>query len=136
MIRPPPRSTLFPCTTLFRSKATLTVSAAAASRAFGAANPAFTGTYSGFVNGETLATSGVTGVPNLTTTATATSAAGDYSIVAAAGTLSAANYTFTFANGPLTVTKATLTGSASPPAPADRAAESAFPGAVHRLRQR
>jgi len=35
------------------------------------------------VNGEMLATSGLTGAPSLTTTATAASAVGSYSIVAA-----------------------------------------------------
>ena len=78
--------------TLTVTKATLTVSADA-SRAYGAA----TGVHrigSGFVNGETLATGGVTGVPSLTTTATPSSGVGDYPIVAAQGTLVAANYSF------------------------------------------
>ena len=95
------------------NKATLTVTADAAARAYGAANPAFTASYSGFVNGETLATSGITGAPSLTTTATATSAVGGYPIVAASGTLTAANYTFTFVNGTVTVNKAALTVTAA-----------------------
>jgi subtilisin family serine protease len=98
--------------TLTVTKATLTLSADAVSRAYGAANPEFTASFSGFVNGETLATSGVTGAPGLTTTATPSSRVGDYPIVAAQGTLAAANYTFTSVDGTLTVTKATLTLSA------------------------
>ena len=94
------------------NKAAVTVSADATARAYGAANPAFTASYSGFVNGETLATSGVTGAPSLTTPATPTSAVGGYPIVAALGTLAAANYSFTFVSGTLTVNKATLTVSA------------------------
>jgi len=98
--------------TLTVGKATVTVTADAASRAYGAANPAFTAAYSGFVNGDTLATSGVTGAPSLTTTATPASAMGGYPIVAAVGTLAATNYSFTFVNGTLTVGKATVTVTA------------------------
>src|SRR5262249_7446852 len=46
------------------TKAHLTVTAGNASRAYGSANPAFTYSVGGFVNGETLATSGVTGSPS------------------------------------------------------------------------
>ena len=92
------------------TKATLTVTADNASRGYGDANPTFTASYSGFKNGETLGTSGVTGTPSLTTTATATSAVpGPYAITAAIGTLAAGNYTFTFVTGALTITRATLT---------------------------
>src|SRR3989304_3864839 len=56
------------------TKATITVTADDASREYGNANPTFTASYDGFKNGETLATSGVTGVLGLTTLATATSA--------------------------------------------------------------
>src|SRR3989442_2486476 len=84
------------------------------SREYGDANPTFTASYAGFKNGETLATSGVTGGPSLTTTATPTSSVSGspYTITAALGTLAAGNYTFTFVNGQLTVTKATLTVTA------------------------
>ncbi len=78
-------------------------------RVYGAANPPFTASYSGFVGGQTLATSGITGTPALSTTADANSPVGTYPIVAALGTLSSANYNFTFVNGTLTITKATLT---------------------------
>jgi hypothetical protein len=43
--------------------ATLTVTANHASRIYGVGNPTFTASYTGFINGETLATSGVKGSP-------------------------------------------------------------------------
>ncbi len=89
--------------TITVTKAPLTVTASNASRAFGAANPTFGDNITGFVDGQTLATSGVTGSPSLTTTANASSQQGTYPITASAGTLSATNYDFTFANGTLTV---------------------------------
>src|SRR2546428_5149631 len=95
--------------TLTVNQATVTVSANAALRAYGAANPAFTASYSGFMNSETLATSGVTGAPSLTTTATPASAGGGYPIVAAPGTLAAAHYTLAFGGGTLTLKQATAT---------------------------
>ncbi len=66
---------------------TLTVTADNQSRSYGTANPGLTATYSGFINGETLATSDVTGNPSLVTTAATDSAAGTYAIIAGAGTL-------------------------------------------------
>jgi hypothetical protein len=95
--------------TLTVNQATLTVTADNASRQYGAANPAFTASYSGFANGETLATSGVTGSPSLTTTADATSPVGSYAITAVLGSLASGNYSFTFVNGTLTVTAKALT---------------------------
>ncbi|HVX64285.1 MAG TPA: MBG domain-containing protein, partial [Pirellulales bacterium] len=83
--------------------ATLTVAANDASRAYGAANPAFTDAISGFVNGDSLGV--VSGAASLTTTATLSSAVGNYTISAAQGTLSAANYTFSFVSGSLAVTQ-------------------------------
>jgi len=95
-------------TTANITKAMLTVTANNLSRPFGAANPALTASFSGFVNGETLASSGVTGNPSLTTTAIAgsTVSGGPYPITAVIGSLSAVNYSFVFVNGNLTVTKA------------------------------
>ena len=86
--------------------AVLTVTANNASSVYGAALPAFTAVYSGFVNGDTSAV--LRGAPSLTTTATPASPAGTYPITAASGTLSAANYTFSFVNGTLTVDQITL----------------------------
>src|SRR5205814_122291 len=89
--------------------ASLTVTADDKSREYGDPNPVFTASYGGFKNGETFATSGVTGSPSLATTATATSsvAGSPYTITAAVGTLAAGNYSFSFAHGQLTVTPAT-----------------------------
>ncbi len=83
--------------------ATLTVTANNVTKAFGAAVPTLTATISGFVNGQTLATSGVTGQALCTTTATTTSPGGTYPITCSLGTLAAPNYTFTFVAGTLTV---------------------------------
>ncbi len=88
------------------NKATLTVTANDASRPYGTANPAFTSTMTGFVNGDTQG-SVTTGTPSLTTLATAASPAGTYSIVTAQGTLTTNNnYGFAFVDGTLTVTPA------------------------------
>lgn len=87
--------------------AVLTVKADDKSKTYGQANPALTSTITGFVNGD--AASVVNGAPALSTTATGSSGAGSYPIIAALGTLSAANYTFAFAPGTLTVNKATAT---------------------------
>ena len=96
--------------TLTVNKATLTVTADAKSRNYGAANPTLTATYSGFVNSDTASV--VSGSPALTTTATSISNIGDYPISAAAGTLAASNYLFSFLPGTLAVNQATLTVTA------------------------
>jgi hypothetical protein len=88
------------------SQAHLTVTADNQSFDEGIAPTDLTATITGFVNGETLATSGVTGSPSVTTTVTGTSAPGVYSnsITASIGTLAAGNYDFTSFNpGTLTV---------------------------------
>jgi hypothetical protein len=87
--------------------AVITVTAADKLKVYGAALPALTSSYSGFVNGET--SSVVSGAPALGTSALASSPVGDYPITAALGSLTATNYTFAFINGQLTVTPATLT---------------------------
>jgi len=79
------------------------VSADDKTRAYGQNNPTLTASYSGFVGGETLATSGVTGEPALSTTAVVDSPAGNYSIAIADGSLSSDNYRFTFVDGSLVV---------------------------------
>ena len=98
--------------TMTVDKFTLTVRADNKSRIYGSANPTLTATITGFVNGETLATSGITGSAGVTTTATESSSVGSYTLTAAIGTLTSSNYTFTFVNGTLTVSKATLTVTA------------------------
>ena len=96
------------------NKASLTITAGDVSRIYGAVNPTFTSTISGFVNGESILSAGVTGNASVTTTATATSNVGTYATVPTTGTLSAANYSFnTFVNGALAVTPATLTVTAN-----------------------
>ncbi len=92
--------------TLTIGQALLTVTADNQSRVYGATNPVFTASYSGFVNGDTASASGGTagvlsGEPSLTTLATESSPVGAYPITAALGTLSATNYAFSFVNGTL-----------------------------------
>ena len=87
--------------------AALTVSANNQTMALGAAVPALTATIVGFVNGQTLATSGVTGQAACSTSATSSSPAGSYPITCSIGTLAAVNYTFTFVSGTLTITGST-----------------------------
>jgi hypothetical protein len=94
------------------AKASLTVTADPQSRSYGAANPVLTATISGYQNGETPATSGVTGNAGLSTTAAPASHVGSYPIVTTVGSLGAANYTFTLVNGVLNVTAVSLTISA------------------------
>jgi hypothetical protein len=84
------------------SPATLTVTASAASRQFGTANPAFGYSVSGYVNGDGSGV--VSGAPVLSTAAVANSVAGTYPISVGNGTLSAANYVFSDVSGTLTVT--------------------------------
>jgi len=81
-------------------------------KVYGDANPALTATITGFVGGQNLGTSGITGSPSLSTAATAASPVGPYPIVVGAGTLAAANYQFHLVDGTLSVTKATLTVTA------------------------
>ena len=89
-------------------KAILTVKANDATRAYGVANPAFSASLSGFKNGETLGTSGVTGSASCTSPATPSSpvAGSPYAINCTQGSLASGNYTFTFVSGLLTVTRA------------------------------
>src|SRR5205814_9291409 len=97
------------------SRAHLRVAAVDASRLYGDANPSFTATLSGFANGETLATSGVSGAASCASAANASSsvAGTPYTIVCTQGTLSAANYDFTpFVGGQPTVNRAHLTVTA------------------------
>jgi len=97
--------------TLTVSKAHLTVAADAKTKLYGQDDPALTATVSGFVNGDT--SSVVSGSGALSTTATAASPVGSYSITVSQGTLAATNYDFTTFNpGTLTVNKAHLTVTA------------------------
>ena len=96
--------------TLQITPAQLTVSAIDTSRFYGLDNPLLTYTISGYVNGETAATAGVTGSPLLSTTADANSPVGTYPITIQRGTLFATNYDFLILanSGTLTVNTARL----------------------------
>lgn len=99
--------------TITINKATLTVKADDKSKTQGEANPPLTASFTGFVNGQTLATSGVTGEPGLSTTATTSSAAGAYPITTDIGTLASTNYAFSPAAGTLTVTASAASDGAT-----------------------
>jgi hypothetical protein len=86
--------------------ATLVVTAANLSRSYATTNPVLSWLVSGFVAGESLTNSDVTGTPALATTAKTNSVVGTYAITIAKGTLASVDYKFTFASGVLTVTKA------------------------------
>ena len=99
---------------LIINPAHLTVTANNASKTYGDPNPVLSTTVSGFVNNETLATSGVTGTGSAVTIATAGTSAGNVTITAGTGTLSANNYDFSnLINGVLTINKAPLTVTAN-----------------------
>ena len=85
--------------TLTITPAPLSVAANNATRVYGSPNPAFTGTVSGLVNGDTVSTSFIT-------TATATSNAGTYPIVPVVSGPALPNYALVTTNGTLTVTPA------------------------------
>ncbi len=96
--------------TLVVAPATLTVTAANATRLTNTLNPAFNYTLSGFVNND-IAGSSVSGTPALSTTATVTSPIGQYPInfvisptTGLTGNLTSTNYAFNFVPGTLNVT--------------------------------
>ena len=100
-------------TALTVTPATLTETATAANRLYGSPNPAFSGSISGFVNGDTLE-SATTGTLVFSTSATASSNVGAYAINGSG--LSAGNYVIVQAQGnatALTVTPAALTETAT-----------------------
>ena len=96
------------------NKATLTVTADPKTKLYGDAVPALTYTISGYVLGENAGSAGVTGSPNLSTAATASSpvAGSPYAINVDPGTLATSNYTFAAQAGTLTVNQAHLTVTA------------------------
>ena len=95
------------------TKATLTVTGDPATRPYGSPNPPLTATFSGFVNGETVATSGVTGTPAQSNAAGVLAVPGTSASTIGLGTLASSNYTFALVPGSLTVTKAWLTVTAT-----------------------
>jgi hypothetical protein len=94
--------------TLAIARVPLTVTGASAQRLYGATNPAFTATLSGFVNSET--SNVLSGTLSVTSLATPSSPVGSYSIIP--GGLTSGNYSLSFVNGTLTVNPVSLTGSA------------------------
>ena len=94
--------------TLTVNAAPLTVTAANASRAYGSANPAFSGTITGIKNGDNI-------TATYASAATATSNAGTYAIIPTLvdPTSKLGNYTVTINNGTLTVTAVPLTVTAA-----------------------
>jgi hypothetical protein len=91
--------------------ATLTYIAAPVSRSAGTPNPAFSGTVTGFVGGETLATA-TTGTMLFTSPADAGSAAGNYAINGSR--LAAANYIFVQSAANATALTVNLVSSTTP----------------------
>src|SRR5439155_950392 len=94
--------------TLTVNAAALTITADDKSKTYGAANPALTVTYAGFVNGDTAAS--LTSPPRVSTTATAASHAGAYSVTASGAV--DADYTISYVAGTLTVNAAAMTVTA------------------------
>lgn len=92
------------------SAAVLTVTAADATKVYGAAVPSLTAAIDGFVNGDTIAS--LAGTLAVGTTATSASPVGGYPITPSG--LSSPNYTVTFVPATLTVTPAALTITAAP----------------------
>ncbi len=112
----------FNASTLTISKATLTVSADSKTKTYGAVDPTFTGSYTGFVNGETPAVLAGT----LTFSRAPGENVGNYSITP--NGLTSANYAIAFNTGTLTITKAPLTVSADSKTKTYGAADPAFTG--------
>ena len=92
------------------TKATLSVDANNANKDYGDADPTFTYTLTGFVNGESQMTAaGLTGTANCTRDAGETVAGSPFEINCAPGALTATNYDFETGDpGELTINQATL----------------------------
>jgi hypothetical protein len=109
--------------TLTVTPAGLTVAANDAVRTYGAANPQFTGTVTGALNGESF-------IETFTTAATQTSPVAAYSIVPAASGPSISNYTPAIKNGMLTILPASLAVKANDATRNYGVANPSFTGAV------
>ncbi len=104
-----PSNTSTATLTVSPSSIALTITAANATRTYDAANPAFSATASGFVNGDTLSV--LSGTLTCTTTATPLAPVGTYPISCSG--LTSSKYAITFVPGILTVTPAPLTITAN-----------------------
>jgi hypothetical protein len=102
--------------------APLTVTANSVSRQYGASDPAFTVSYSGFVNGD--GPGALSGTLTCTAGDTASSPVGTYTINCSG--LSSPNYSITFLPGPLSITPAPLTITANNASKVYGAANPAF----------
>jgi MBG domain (YGX type)/Dockerin type I domain len=91
--------------TLSVTPAPLTITANSAARQFGQPNPAFSASFGGFVNGDTV--SSLTGALSCNTTATPASSVSDSPYPIVCSGLSSTNYSISFVAGLLTITKAT-----------------------------
>ncbi len=89
--------------TLTIDKAPLLIKADDKLKTYGQENPLLTYGMIGFVNGETLQTSGITGIAHVYTSATMTSPVGSMPIELALGTLDASNYQISMINGTLDI---------------------------------
>jgi type IV secretory pathway protease TraF len=101
-------------TALTIAPATLTVTANAVDRIYGQANPLLSGSISGFVGSDTLA-SATTGTETFSTSATSTSNVGSYAVIGSGLSANFGNYLFAQAPAnasALTITPATLTVTA------------------------
>src|SRR5207249_3754022 len=93
--------------TLTVTPVALTITAEDQTKAYGAALPSLTASYSGFTSGDTVAS--LTTAPTLNTTATAAShVAGNPFSITAAGAVDS-DYTISYVDGTLTVTPVALT---------------------------
>jgi sugar lactone lactonase YvrE len=94
------------------NKAVLTVTPKNQSMIYGGAFPALSYALVGLMNGDSQA-SATTGAPAITTTASASSPVGTYSIGSTQGTLAASNYSFRFVGASFSIAKAPLTVTAN-----------------------
>ena len=95
--------------TLTVAPSALTIAAVNTNKIYGATVPAFSASYAGFKNGDTVAV--LTSPVVLTTTATAGSPAGLYPITASGA--AGSNYTIVFVGGTLTIARASTIGLVS-----------------------
>ncbi|WP_439487156.1 MBG domain-containing protein, partial [Blastomonas fulva] len=115
--------------TLTITRALLTVTANDAAREYGLANPTFTGSITGFRNGDTASVvSGLT----FGSTAVLNSGIGTYSIIGSGAT--STNYDFSYVPGTLTITRALLTVTANDASREYGLANPTFTGSISGLR--
>jgi hypothetical protein len=107
-------------------KASLTINVKNATRVYGNANPTFTGTLVGVVNGDSI-------TATYSTSATIASPVGTYAITATPAGTALGNYSVTINNGTLTVTKTVLTVTVNNATRKYGAADPTFTGTISGL---